>query len=91
MVLVHLQVLIWGYALNLTTLRVVGITTRSVVKLSLPTQICHSPNKKRPRCTAPSSHHGPESSDPNLDCDRVPIRSNELIGRLYKSGEWKLA
>ena len=31
-------VLILGYALSCTTLRVVGITTRSVVQLSLPSQ-----------------------------------------------------
>jgi len=37
--LVHHPVLILGYALSCTTLRVVGITTRSVVQLSLPTQV----------------------------------------------------
>jgi len=36
---VHLHVLVFGYALRCTTLRVVGITTRSVVQLSLPTQV----------------------------------------------------
>ena len=37
--LVHHPVFILGYALSCTTLRVVGITTRSVVQLSLPTQV----------------------------------------------------
>ena len=35
----HLQVFIFGYALRCTTLRVVEITTRSVVQLNLPTQV----------------------------------------------------
>jgi len=37
--LVHLQVSIFGYILSCTTLRAVGITTRSVVHLSLLTQV----------------------------------------------------
>gem|GEM_PF-4390367 len=36
--LIHLRVLILWYALSCTTLRVVGITTRSVVQLNLPTR-----------------------------------------------------
>jgi len=37
--LVRLKILFFGYALSCTTLRVVAITTRSVVQLNLPTQV----------------------------------------------------
>jgi len=37
--LVLCPALLLGYALSCTTLRVVGITTRSVVQLSLPTHV----------------------------------------------------
>ena len=42
--------LISGKALSWTTLRVVGITTRSVVQLSLPTQVLRLDNALAPFC-----------------------------------------